>query len=57
MGPSDMKTPEVFVAEDIDVLNETIAEILDLGDEEKRTDNMLRGIIEESWEEEWEDYD
>ena len=57
MGPSNVKTPEVFIAEDIDVLNETIADILELGDEEKQTDNILRKIIEDSREEEWDDYD
>ena len=52
-----MKIPEVFIAEDIDVLNKTIADILELGDEEKQTDNILRKIIKDSREEEWDDYD
>ena len=55
--PADIQTLEVFIAEDIDVLNEAIADILELGDEDKCIDDILRQIIEDSHKEEWEDYD
>ena len=52
VGPSEVQTPEVFIAEDVDILSEAISDILELGKEEQRTDEILRQIIKESQEEE-----
>ena len=66
VGPAEVQTPEVFIAEDIDILNKDISDILELGlkglDEdtirdlelaqEQRTDDMLRQIIDDSNEDE-----
>ena len=57
VGPSEVRTPEVFIAEDVDVLSEAISDILELGAEEQHIDDILRQIIEDSHEEEWEEYD
>ena len=52
IGPLDIKTLEVFITKDINIFNKTITKILDLGDKEKRINNILRGIIKELQEEE-----
>ena len=71
IGPSEIQTPEVYIAEDLGVLNKGIADILQLGldgldqeiirdlelAQEEQTDDILRQIIEDSHEEEWEEYD
>ena len=71
VGPSEVQTPEVYIAEDLEVLNKGIADILQLGlnglDEEtirdlelaqeQQTDDMLQQIIEDSNEEQWDEYD
>ena len=71
VGPSEIQTPEVFVAEDINILNKGIKELLELGKkgleestirdledfQEEYTDDMLQQIIDQSNEEQWDDYD